>query len=147
MDVKNKKVLEALEMAKAEIIAALPKQRGGRRKVDRSPLTGHFEKLAVLLADSDDPPPDKKIVTVVVSLVEELEKLEGLPDGLLDILPPQGRRSVILLFLYQVLHDIDKKNSSVKDFPTKVPLEVSEGDDIKEEDLAAHAYRPGKNPL
>lgn len=137
----RKEILLAIEYAKKEIIAAIEKKpvakiektekiekKPKRRKLEDSPLKEHFEALSAML-DYPAKPSRFKIMTVVAPLADALDKEEGITDGLFDILSPDARKSVLMLFLFNMLKDADEQQSK-PDYPDKIPLDVSEGDDI-----------------
>lgn len=137
----KKEILLAIEYAKKEILDAIEKKPVGkiektekvekkpkrRKMTEDSPLKEHFEALSAML-DYPTKPTRFKIMTVVAPLADALEKEEGVTDGLLDILSPDARKSVLMLFLFNMLKDADEQQKP--DYPDKVPLDVSDGDNI-----------------
>lgn len=120
------KILLAIEMAKKEILSAIKKQPKKRRKTP-SYLQSYFERLSALLDDQDQPSKGK-MAAVVTPLVEALELEDEIPNGLLDLLSPPARKSVLMLFLIHMLQEIEPKPET-----NAVPLEVSPGDNIPQE--------------
>ena len=98
-----------------------------------SPLQSRFKILASML--DDDEPTKRKILRVITPLIEALESGEPIADGLFDILSTPARKSVMMLFLLHMLRDAEEleKPAPPRDFPDKVPLDVSDGDNIPEE--------------
>jgi hypothetical protein len=104
-----------------------------KKRKKASPLRKHFKALGDLLFEEGEPS-KQEIVDVVLPLVEILDESEELDDGLLDMLPPKARRSVLMLFLMQMMQEQPKKEG----YPDKIPLDISEGDDISEDVTKAH---------
>ena len=137
----RKEILSAIETATKEIISAIEnkvvekktekteKKTTKRRKLPEGDLPEQFVALAEML-DNPTQPNRFKIMTVVAPLADALEKETGVADGLLDLLSPDARKSVIMLFLFHMLKDADEQQPPKPDFPDKVPLDISDGDNI-----------------
>lgn len=135
----RKEILAAIEEAKKEIIAAVenkkqpaekaPPKPKKRKLQEDSSLKGHFEALSEML-ESPSKPNRFKIMTVVAPLADALEKEPGVTDGLLDLLSPEARKSVVMLFLFHMLKEADDEQPPKPDFPDKVALDISDGDNI-----------------
>lgn len=133
----RKEILVAIEDAKKEILAAVANKKqpvvtvpkSKKRKLEEdSSLKGHFEALSTMLEGSAKPN-RFKIMTIVAPLADALEKETGVTDGLLDLLSPEARKSVVMLFLFHMLKEADEDQPK-PDFPDRVALDISDGDNI-----------------
>lgn len=121
-------IVEIVDGKKGKHRVKLGKKK--RRKIeDDTPLMKQLRTLSDVLSSNEQP--DKNtIIGAAAPVMEFLEKGGIVANGDLDVLPYEVRKSVLMLFLVHMLRDAEPVAQQKQDFPDKVPLDISEGDNI-----------------